>query len=235
MNQLYYLVLAVFFTFSFFSSALAANRGNLGELSNSLAQAKCRSLHHQDAEPASAFGNSSCFLRCVIHGRSTLHQVNEGQACPSSPSGICRLGACIQQQRLGIIDVEVVSASLSQRANAYANVCIQNSSTLMTLPIKNRASCVTCVTNPVNNSLNPVWNSVCAKSGKHLFVQESRVSIELWDNHGVGAANKVFLGGVSLTIPQLLSQGDSHRELHLSLAGGVASGLLNFRVTWTGK
>lgn len=82
-------ILTVFFTFSFFfSSAFAANRGNLGELSNSLAQAKCRSLHHQDAEAASAFGNSSCFLRCVIHGRSTLHQVNEGQACPSSPSGV---------------------------------------------------------------------------------------------------------------------------------------------------
>src|SRR5690625_2261674 len=101
------------------------------------------------------------------------------------------------------------------------------------MPIHNRASCVTCVTNLASTTNHPQWKAVCANSGKHLFVAESRVSIEVWDNHGKGKDKKVFLGGVSLTIPQLLSHGDSHKELHLALTGGTASGQVDTRITWT--
>lgn len=62
---------------------------------------------------------------------------------------------------------------------------------------------------------------------------DSRVTFEVWDNHGTGAANKEFMGGASLTIAQLLSHGDSHKELHLALQGGHWAGQMNARVTWT--
>ena len=149
---------------------------------------------------------------------------------------VCQHGVCVQRSNnLGHIDINVVSATLSRAANAYATVCIQNSSVPLTLPIQNRASCVSCSTNLQSSTSHPYWNDVCAGSGKYLFVSDSRVSFEVWDSHGTGAANKIFLGGASLTIPQLLSHGDNHRELHLGLTGGSASGSVVGRVTWTPK
>ena len=205
------------------------------QAADTAAQAKCRSLHHVDVDAGTAYANSQCLLNCIIHGASTVHDMNEGLACPTASSGICQHGQCVQAAKLGHIDIEVVSASLSTRANAYATVCIQNSTTPLTLPIQNRASCVSCSSNVVPSTTLPTWHSVCAGSGKYLFVSDARVSFEVWDNHGEGAANKIFLGGASVTIPQLLSHGDNHKQLHLALTGGHTAGQVNAIVTWTPK
>ena len=46
------------------------------------AEAKCRALHHVDVESGTSYSNSQCLLRCIIHGKTTVHNMNEGLACP---------------------------------------------------------------------------------------------------------------------------------------------------------
>ena len=206
---------------------------SFAEAADQMAQAKCRSLHHVDADPSgTSYSNNHCMLNCNIHGRIFSHAVNDGQSCLlGSGNHVCQNGQCVGSMRLGHIDIEVVSASLNQRINAYATVCIQNSSVPMTLPIQDRHTCVSCSTNVATSTNHPNWHSVCAGSGKYMFVDQSRVSIEVWDHHGQG--NNVFMGGASLTIPQMLNHGDNHREINLSLTGGHASGQVTTRITWT--
>lgn len=60
--------------------------------------------------------------------------MNEGLPCPLASAGVCQHGVCVQRSsNLGHIDINVVSASLSRAANAYATVCIQNSSVPLTV------------------------------------------------------------------------------------------------------
>jgi len=49
----------------------------------------------------------------------------------------------------------------------------------------------------------------------------------------VSSTKNNFIGGASLTIPQLVANGDSHKEIALPLAGGAGSGKIYVRVTWT--
>ena len=125
------------------------------------------------------------------------------------------------------------SVSLASPANAYASVCIFNGTTEMSLPMVDRSQCTTCNTGIIQNSNYPIWNSICSGSGNLLFVEDARVTFEVFDNFATGS--QVFLGGASLTIPQLLSHGDNHKRLHLALIGGHVAGQINARVTWTPK
>src|SRR5699024_7384652 len=114
-----------------------------------------------------------------------------------------------------------------------ASVCIFNGTTEMSLPMVDRSQCTTCNTGIIQNSAYPIWNSICSGSGNLLFVEDARVTFEVFDNFATGS--QVFLGGASLTIPQLLSHGDNHKRLHLALIGGHVAGQINARVTWTPK
>ena len=58
------------------------------QAADSQAQAKCRSLHHVDVDRDTEYQNSQCLLKCVIHGKSMLHNMNEGMACPLASSGV---------------------------------------------------------------------------------------------------------------------------------------------------
>ena len=59
--------------------------------------------------------------------------------------------------------------------------------------------------------------------------------IEVKDVPGMhtGGGTSVFLGGASLTIPQLLSHADNGKELRLALDGSTLnSGFINVQITW---
>ena len=99
------------------------------------------------------------------------------------------------------------------------------------LPIQDRRNCVSCSTHVKENTNYPVWNEICAGSSNYLFVSDSRVTTEVWDHHG--SNNNVFLGGVTLTIDQLVNHGDNHRQINLAMAGGHNPGQLSTRITWT--
>jgi len=134
--------------------------------------------------------------------------------------------------QIGHIDVNIISAQLANKANAYMAVCIQNSTAPMTLPISNRHNCVVyCTNHPVYNSRTPVWNSVCAGSGKYLFAKGSRVTFEIFDHQGTG--QNIFMGGASFTIPNMLKNGDNNKKITLPLSGAHTGGKMQVRVTYT--
>ncbi|KAH9409539.1 hypothetical protein TYRP_010549, partial [Tyrophagus putrescentiae] len=212
------------------------------------AQEKCKSIHHTDVDLQNTeYLNYKCLLNCNIHSRIWTHMMNEDMQCPGlGTKGVCKSGSCVQERptpsstpapnpnsNLGFIDIEMESASIARPINAYATVCIQNFTVDMTLPMTDRSQCTTCLTGTVPSSTFPVWKSICSGSGKLLFVEQSRVTFEVFDNFATG--NQVFVGGASLTIPQLLSHGDNHKRLHLALVGGHIAGQINARVTFSPK
>ena len=94
--------------------------------------AKCKSLNHVDIDPGSAYTNNQCLLKCIIHGKTSLHEMNEGFPCPLASSGVsiypsypiapnrlicccfypqtCQHGKCVQtgpKHKLGHIDIEI--------------------------------------------------------------------------------------------------------------------------------
>jgi len=179
--------------------------------------------------------NYKCKLVCSIHNVLWNHNYSEGLPCPgldaSTPNMVCAAGECVTTAKLGWIDIEMASAELSTKANAYADVCIQNATTAVTLPIKNRTTCVSCATKAINGTLHPVWTAVCTGSHTYKWIDGARVTFEVWDQ--ISTTNNNFIGGASLTIQQLLTNGDSHKEIALPLAGGPGSGKIYVRVTWT--
>nr|XP_027206082.1 uncharacterized protein LOC113799616 isoform X2 [Dermatophagoides pteronyssinus] len=200
---------------------------------DTVAQEQCRQLHHVDVDPSGTqFLNNNCRLDCNIHGKIYSHNMNEGRTCMVGRTNyVCRNGQCVgNNQHVGHVDIELISASLYDKANAYASVCIKNNSMPISLPIQDRRDCITCSTQVRSNTNNPIWNEVCTGSGNYLLVSDSRVAIEVW-NH-LGTSNNIFLGGVSLTIDQLVNHGDNHRAINLAMAGNKP-GQLTTRITWT--
>ncbi len=99
------------------------------------------------------------------------------------------------------------------------------------MPLKNRTTCTSCHTKTISGTLHPVWSAVCEGSHKFQWTDQSRVTFEVWDM--ISSTKNNFVGGASLTIPQLIANGDSHKEIPLPLAGGTVSGKIYVRVTWT--
>ena len=86
---------------------------------DTLAAAKCRSIHATDVDAAqTAYSNNKCLLVCSIHGKLWPHNMSEGLPCPGllGTSNICRNGQCVAPVKLGHIDIEMASASLSKKA-----------------------------------------------------------------------------------------------------------------------
>ncbi|CAG2165735.1 unnamed protein product [Oppiella nova] len=219
--------------FACFVASLAVAQVALGD--DPLAAAKCRSLHHVDVEPVGTqYMNQNCELDCNVHGTVYHHNMSEGLACPglNATKNVCIGGKCVAPIKLGYIDIEMSSASLAKAVSAYADVCLQNSSTTVELPIVNRTTCVTCQTKVAPTSTNPIWGVVCTGSHNFQWVQESRVTFELWEQ---GSGKNTFGGGASLLITELLAHGDSHKSIQLSLARGDNSGKMTVMVTWTPK
>jgi len=92
--------------------------------------------------------------------------------------------------------------------------------------------CSRCETDVIATTTMAAWNKVCSTS-KMLFSDQARVAFELGDHHGPN--DNYFVGGTSLTIPQLLSHGDSGKKLHLAVTGGHIAAQVNVLVTWTPK
>ncbi len=99
------------------------------------------------------------------------------------------------------------------------------------LPLKNRTGCTSCQTKVINGTLHPVWSAVCTGSHSFQWVDQARVTFEVWDQ--ISTTSNNFVGGASLTIPQMVANGDNHKEIALPLAGGPGSGKIYARVTWT--
>ncbi|CAG2117899.1 unnamed protein product [Medioppia subpectinata] len=201
-----------------------------------LAQAKCRSLHHVDVDAqGTQYTNDKCELDCVIHGAVNHHNMSEGLPCPGIPStkNTCIGGKCVSPLHLGYIDIEMTSADLSKAATAYADVCLQNASTVVELPIIDRKTCVSCQTAIAPTSTHPTWRVVCQGSHKFIWKEESRVTFEVWDH--VSSVKNNFAGGATLLITQLIEHHDSHKPIALPLARGDNSGKISVTVTWTPK
>ncbi|KAJ6219505.1 hypothetical protein RDWZM_005317 [Blomia tropicalis] len=156
-----------------------------------------------------------------------------GTSCGLSSSHVKRLcynGIC--KGRLGYIDVTVISANFPRSISSYVNVCIVNGTVPESLPIRNRKQCINCTTNLSPTLSNPRWNSVCANSGQNLFVPESRVTFEVWENRGL---RPIFLGGNSITIQQMLNMNVNKQQMNRTIVGGNTYGTLSYRVSWTPK
>jgi len=132
----------------------------------------------------------------------------------------------------GYINVSLLSAEVTTAANAYADVCLQNGSdtTAASLPVKTRSMCG-CQTNTVSNTLHPIWQQGCTSSQANRWTNETRVSVEIWDQLSTTMTN--FIGGASLVISQMLKNGDNNKELPLALSGGSQSGKIWIQVQWT--
>ena len=118
---------------------------------------------------------------------------------------------------------------------------------LLQLPLQNTATCnAHCRANFVSSG-GPGGHSkwATAPNGTDrcagLFVEHAGVFLEAKGLMGQAAGGEVFLGGISLTVPQLLSHGDNNRPLHLELTGAKASPqlpasvFLDTRITWTAR
>jgi len=164
--------------------------------------------------------------------------MSEGLTCPGllGTKSICHNGQCVAPTppvQLGYIDIELASAQLSKKAMVFADVCIQNSSTVVSLPVADRQTCVSCTTKVISPTTAPVWGAVCAGSHKYLWVNGSRVNFEVWEQ--TSSTKNTFAGGASVLVSQVVANGDNHKQINLSLANGNNSGKMTVRVTWTPK
>jgi len=132
----------------------------------------------------------------------------------------------------GYINVTLLSAEIATSANLYADVCLQNGSdtTAASLPVKNRTMCG-CQTKTVSASIHPIWQQMCTSAVTNRWTNGTRVSVEVWDQLSTSMTN--FIGGASLVISQLLTNGDNNKELPLALSGGSQSGKIWIQVQWT--
>ena len=71
----------------------------------------------------------------------------------------------------------------------------------MKLPMIDRSKCTTCSTPILPNTMYAVWNSICEGSDRLVFIDQSRVTFEVFDNYETGS--QLFLGGASMTRQQL--------------------------------
>jgi len=83
----------------------------------------------------------------------------------------------------------------------------------------------------IDSSAHPIWSKICSGTNSNKWMDSARVTIEVWDKISSTITN--FVGGASITIAQLMANGDSHKEIKLALAGGAQSGSVFTRVTWT--
>ena len=58
------------------------------QAADSAAIEKCKALEHVDVDSGTSYSNSQCLLSCVIHGKTNVHNMNEGLACPLASSGV---------------------------------------------------------------------------------------------------------------------------------------------------
>ena len=133
--------------------------------------------------------------------------------------------------RLGFIDVTMISAELSHPARTYVATCIANSSAVVDLPLsaEQRRHCTTCTSSLSSLTRYPTWHQSCLNSHQFRFPLQSRVTFELWESFRT--STKRFLGGITLTIQQLLASDDNGKELYLRTAGGPSPANFRFVVT----
>ena len=93
-----------------------------------------------------------------------------------------------------------------------------------------RRGAVACSTQTRTNTNYPQWNEICSGTSRYVFPEDARVTVEVWDHLSQG--NNKFLGGVTLTIDQMLNHGDNHRVINMAMAGGDP-GQLTMRITYT--
>ena len=82
----------------------------------------------------------------------------------------------------------------------------------------------------LGDSNYPQWKEICSGTGKYVFVEDARVTMEVWDHKGQG--NNQFIGGATLTIDQMLDHADNNRVINMAMAGGNP-GQITMRITYT--
>ncbi|KAH9407245.1 hypothetical protein TYRP_012795 [Tyrophagus putrescentiae] len=199
-----------------------------------LARVTCSRLHPgvviDRTSNDTAYFNSHCLLNCAIGGR------------------FCHSGACQPAPPTGYLDVQIESASVAgvsshSNSNLQVTACLQNQTSVSAqtpLPLPEHASCVSCATSvvAVTEGGFAYWNQVCSGGGAssgHLFNELATVTFELWATVGPFQEAKHFIGGASVSVPEMSREQSSGRLLHLPLRAGHLAGQVTVRVTWTPK
>ena len=140
-----------------------------------------------------------------------------------------------------IESASVAGVSSHSNSNLQVTACLQNQTSVSAqtpLPLPEHASCVSCATSvvAVTEGGFAYWNQVCggASSG-HLFNELATVTFELWATVGPFQEAKHFIGGASVSVPEMSREQSSGRLLHLPLRAGHLAGQVTVRVTWTPK
>lgn len=140
------------------------------------------------------------------------------------------LYCAVKCQTMGTIEVTIATASLGSNANAFADVCIQNdATTTVALPFKDRTVC-SCQTKTVTNSSIPVWQTVCSSTTTR-YVIGSRIVVEVFNQ--TTSTTTTFLGGVTIGVQSMITNGDNGKQITLPISGGTGTGNLILKVVWT--
>jgi len=140
------------------------------------------------------------------------------------------LYCAVKCRTIGTIEVTIATASLGSAANAYADICIQNdTTTTVALPFRDRSLC-SCTTKTVNNSSIPVWQTVCSSTTTR-YVIGSRIVVEVFNQSTTTTAT--FLGGITLAIQSMITNGDNGKQISLPISGGTGTGNLVLKIVWT--
>lgn len=126
--------------------------------------------------------------------------------------------------------------------NLQVTACIQNQTTSgssVKLPLADHSTCISCAT-PVAHGIYSAgwayWGQVCRGApSSSLFNELATVTFEVWETVGQFETNKVFLGGVRVSVPEMANEHSSGKLLHLPLKDGHLAGQLSTRITWTPK
>src|SRR6218665_155063 len=95
-----------------------------------------------------------------------------------------------------------------------------------------RSQCAICTAKtPEKKDYFVEWNTVCTGSGKAIWQEESRVTFEVFSQ--VDEGHHDYIGTSTLTIPQILSNSDNNKKLHLPITGSPAAAQITVRVTWS--
>lgn len=232
-----------------------------GTIGDSAAQEKCRTLHPGatiDSSPDTAYLNQQCLLNCAFGGHVWTHFMNEELPCSGSNiTKVCLLrsfagsqnnliflsllqfchnGECVTADKLplGSLSIDIESASLAvESANLQVTSCIQNhtvNTEVTTFPLADHGSCLTCST-PISRSTDfAFWGHHCSDDETAVFSDQAHVAFEVWAREG---AQRSFLGGATLTVPELATGERNGKLLRLPLKAGDVAGQVSVRVTWT--
>ena len=104
-------------------------------------------------------------------------------------------------------------------------------SSIIQNPINSSSCTTTCSSKAVLNQM-PNWDQICLGSDQFIFLQNARIYFDVYDYHGKGDRQKLFIAGSSINIEELLQRRLNNRDIYFQF---INNQRLYVRITFSVK